>query len=338
MGHISQLIKPQELTYFTRTILNELENGKGCLGNFLPSKFENDTSVSFTAKLPGNSDVAPFVAWDAEATVGRSRGTRKSIVELPKIARKLPVSEYDRLIARNAPDSEMASAIEETAAELALEIWRAMELLRGRVLVTGKAEIPELGVMDDFGRNPAHTASVANLWTDPSVSRIDDIERFLDVYHNTNKANAGTLLMSKRVWNLLARGNEFANQLQNGVQRPATPYDVQQLLSAYEFPAVQVYDQPLLDGLLAIPDNVLLVLPDPVAEHNFAGTKLGNTVWGKTLAASQGDYKLPFNELPGIVAKTIEATQEPYTAEVEASASGLPILANPNLSMAITVA
>jgi len=338
MSRITEIMPPATLTGYVREKLDGYEGSGESLGRYLPAREISATTASFYRGEAGLIQEAQYRAFDAEPEVLAKSGIGKVTIDLHPLGGKIPISEYDQLMLRNASDEVLEKAIKTTGAEVAKAIHRRIERQRAHVLVYGIATDAKVGFHDDFGRRPDHTITLANLWTDPSVSRIDDLRRLYELYEENNGAAPGVMLVSSRVQTLLGRGVEFRPQMQNGISRPATPQDVLDILSAYGLPPIEVYNRRGANQQRYIPDNMFLFLPAAGSEDSADVTPLGNTFWGQTLSATAGDFGLEPGEAPGVVAAVHANDRMPFNAEVESDAFGLPVLANADLSMAVTVA
>lgn len=331
------IIDPATLTGYVREALADIERRKGNLARFLPNRTVPSLSVRF---IPGQSGLvveAKFRAFDAEPEVGKKLGAKRITLELPAIGQEIPVTEYDQLRIRDASDEVILEQILVTARSVAQAISDRMERLRGVVLRTGKATIAELGADDDFGRVGGHTVTASALWSAlTSTSRLTDLQTWCDTYEATNGTPPGVILMSRRVSRVMAQGDEFKTSLIGGGSRPATAADVNSIVEGAGLPPIEVYNRRTQAGLV-LPDNELLLLPEPVDPSDWEGTQLGATFWGQTLTSQEPDWGIEDVEQPGIVAGVWRNEKPPMIAEVIGDAIGVPVLANANLSFKATV-
>jgi len=86
-----------------------------------------------------------------------------------------------------------------------------------------------------------------------------------------------------------------------------------------------------------LPDNELLMLPEPVEPDAWEQTQLGATFWGQTLSSQEADWGIAEADQPGVVVGVYRAEKPPMIAEVVSDAIGMPVLANANLSLKATV-
>lgn len=333
----TELIDPATLTGYVRASLEELES-KDTLAAFLPNKYVADLVVRMVTGQSGFVEEAKWRAYDAEPEVGKTRGGKRVILELPAIGQNLPVSEYTQLRTRNASDDAILKEIKATARQVVRAVVDAMERLRGVVLVTGKATIDQdnFSVDDDFGRDPAHTVTAGNLWNTAESDPLADIEAWGDTYESSNGTEAGAIVLSRRILRILANHPQFRTALATGGNRPATLAEVAATLEGHGLPQVIRYSRRTNAGLV-IPNDRILMLPAPTDPDNPDGTQLGATFWGQTLTSQDSNWGIEDTEQPGIVAGTYRNPKPPMIAEVISDAIGMPVLANANLSLAAKV-
>lgn len=331
------LIDPMELTAEAREAVDEAESRKGSLARFLPNVEVSDIQVHVYQSETGFVEEAQYRAWDAEPeTAGGDQGGGFSI-KLPALGQKRFITEYQQLRNRNAGDAELRASIVSTARKTAEAVSARMERQRAIALLTGKTTITgRYTSEDDFGRDPSHTATVATPWTDQTVSRLADLEALVDKYVDTNGIEPGTLLLSRRILRALAAGDEFATVLANGSNRRATEEEVRGIISGAGLPEIEVYDRRGAGGLL-IPDDTLLLLPEPGDTSAAEQTEFGASFWGRTLTSMESKYAIEPVEQPGVVVAAHKNESVPHNAWVDSDAIGLPVLANANLSLVAKV-
>lgn len=333
----TELIDPAELTGYVREALGDIEARKGSLARFLPNRDVNNIVVRFRAGQAGLVAEAQFRAFDAEPELGKREGGKRVTLELPAIGQNLPISEYDQLRVRDADNDEILTEALATTRQVAQAVSDRIERLRGIVLSTGKATIPEIGGADDFGRKSSHTVTAANLWsTGTTVSRLEDLQAWADVYEATNGVAPGAIVMSRKAYRLLAAGDEFKTALAGGGSRPSTQADVNAVIEGAGLPPIEVYTRRTSAGLI-LGENELLMLPAPVDVDAWEDAPLGATFWGRTLTSSDPKFQLE-GDAPGIVAGVYRGEKPPMIAEVVSDAIAMPVLANANLSLKATVA
>ena len=333
----TDLIDPATLTGYVRESLSHIEKRKGSLARYLPNRVVPNIVVRFTAGQFGLVPEAKFRAYDAAPEVGKKPGGKRVALELPAIGQELIVSEYDQLRVRNAADEAILTEILNTAKRVAGAVSDRMERLRGIVLRTGTATIPELATADDFGRIAGHTVTAGSLWSSAtSVSRLADLQTWADLYEATNGVPAGSIVMSRRVLRVMAVGDEFKTSLVGGGSSPATVADVNAIVEGAGLPPIEVYTRRTAAGVV-LTDNELLMLPAPVEADAWEESELGATFWGQTLSSQEAEWEIEDADQPGIVAATFRSEKPPIIAEVVSDAIGMPVLANANLSLKATV-
>ena len=333
----TDLIDPATLTGYVRESLTDIEKSKPSLARFLPNRTIANIVARFTAGQFGLIPEAQFRAFDAAPTLGAKPGGKRVTLELPAIGQELIVSEYDQLRTRNAADEAILTEILNTARRVTQAVADRMERLRGIVLRTGVATIPELAGSDDFGRINTHTVTASSLWTSATnVSRLTDLQTWCDLFEATTGEAPGVILMSRRVQRVMAAGDEFKTSLVGGGSRPATAADVNAIVEGAGLPPIEVYTRRTASGLV-LPDNELLLLPAPVDPDAWEQSQLGATFWGQTLSSQEAEWDIEDSEQPGIVAGVFRAEKPPMIAEVISDAIGMPVLANANLSLKATV-
>lgn len=333
----TDIIDPATLTGYVREALSDIEARKGSLARYLPNREVSDIQVRFVAGQAGLVAEAQFRAYDAEPEIGKKAPVRRVTIELPAIGKDIPVSEYDQLRNRNAGDNEILQEILNVARQVAQAISDRMERLRGVVLSTGVATIPEIGAADGYGRTPTHTVTAGVLWdTGATVSRLADLQAWSDVYETTNGVPPGVILLSRAGYRLLAQGDEFRTNLVGGGSRPATVEQVADIVSGAGLPPIDIYTRRTAAGPV-LPPNELLLLPEPVATDAWEESQLGATFWGQTLTSQEPDWSIAETEQPGVVVGVYRNEKPPMIAEVISDAIGLPVLANANLSLKATI-
>lgn len=333
----TDVIDPATLTGYVREALSEIEARKGGLARYLPNREVSDINVRFVAGQAGLVVEASFRAYDAEPAVGKKPGGRRVTLELPAIGQNIPVSEYEQLRSRNASNDVILTEILNTARQVAQAISDRMERLRGIVLSTGVATIPELAAADSFGRDGSHTVTAAALWSSATtVSRLTDLQTWCDLYEATTGVAPGSILTSRQVARTIAQGDEFKTSLVGGGSRRGTAEQVAAVLDGEGLPPIEVYTRRTASGPVLSPKELLL-LPEPVAPDAWEESQLGATFWGQTLTSQAPEWDIADVDQPGVVVGVYRAEKPPMIAEVISDAIGMPVLANANLSLKATV-
>lgn len=337
----TDVIDPATLTGYARASLEDYEASKGSLARWLPNQQVADIAVRFVAGQSGLNPVASFRAYDAAPEIGSVSPLKRITLELPAISQTIPISEYQQLRSRNATDDQVLLGIQRATDAAVRAVADAIERLRGVVLETGVATISQSNYQsaDNYGRNAGNTVTSASPWSTASVSRLNDLTTWSDLYRATNGEAPGAMLMSTRVFRALAQGTEFQTQLINGGARNATAADVAAIIEGAGLPQIILYDRNVnLAGTTTkvISDNKLLMLPAPV-DPNAIDAPLGGTFWGQTLTSTELAWGIEPSEQPGLVVGAWKNDKVPVGAEVISDAIALPVLANANLSLTASV-
>ncbi len=332
----TDIIDPAELTGYVRAAQEDYEAAQGTLARYLPNREVPDIVVRFRAGANGLVAEASYRAYDAEPLPGKQPGGKRVVLELPALSETIAVSEYDQLRTRNASDDTLRRSILNTARQVVRAISDRAERLRGIVINTGVATIPEIGAADSFGRSANHDVTATSLWADPDADRIEFLEGLIDTYSETNGAEPGRLVMTRRVYRALAAGTQFRTSLVGGGSRPATEEQVRAVISGAGLPEIEIFNRRTASGRV-LDDRKLFLLPEPVEPTDWQGTQLGATFWGQTLTSTAEEYGIEESEQPGIVAGVYRGEKPPMIAEVVGDSINLPVLANANLSLAATV-
>lgn len=334
----TDVIDPASLTGYARESLSAIEARKGTLARWLPNQDVFDTVARFVTGSSGLVEEAKFRAYDAEPEIGKGPSGKRVTLELPALGQNIPVSEYMQLRTRNASDDAVLASIQRTTDQVVQAVADRIERLRGTVLTTGKATIDQdnFKTDDDFGRKATHTVTAATLWSVGTSDPLADLAAWVDTYVASNGVEPGSLVMSRRILRTLAAHASFRVQLSGGGSRPANTSDVVGIIEGAGLPVVVQYDRLTSVGRV-VPDNKLLMLPEPVDVNDADGTQLGGTFWGQTLTSTDSNYGIGDAEQPGIVAGVYRNEKPPMIAEVISDAIALPVLANADLSLAATV-
>lgn len=332
----ADLIDPATLTGYARRALQEYEAAKGTLARWLPNREVTDIVVRFIAGQAGLVPVAKYRAYDAPAEIGGGPQKKRTILELPAVGQEIPVTEYEQLRNQDAPDDALEKSILSTTRRVVQAVADRVEMLRGLVIGTGVATIPELGSVDSFGRSVAHDVTAGSLWTAANVDRLAYLEVLRQQYIATNGVEPGAMLLSSRVFAALGAGDQFRTQLVNGASRPATEADIRGTVEGAGLPPIFKYDRRTSAGKV-LDDSKVFLLPAPVETDAWEDTELGATFWGRTLTSTDERYDIEASEQPGIVAGVYRGEKPPLIAEVVSDAIAMPVLANADLSLAAKV-
>lgn len=322
----TDLINPGDLTGFSREVANQFDANGGTLADVFPSISTADTSFGWVVNERAQ-DVAAFRAFDVESKIGGASGLEKKIAELTPISIKKRFSEYDQLVraSQNSPESVQAAA-DRLATEVAQAVMRRIVLARGEALVTGKLAINEDGFVQnvDFGRRPDHTVSAAVSW-DGAADPVADLEAWRAAYVDHTGEEPTALYASPKVVAALARNAKVRGYLGSNAPAMLDRATINNILVGYGLPPITVLTARIL-GAPVMNEDVIA----------FASDGAGATVWGLTLEATDPRYGLADASLPGLVVGAY-AEDDPNIKWIRANAVALPILGNPDLTLAATV-
>lgn len=319
-------IKPVTLTVFAREIADRYDTD-GLLADIFPNTFVPD--VHFEWKQGERLDeVAEYRAFDGETPVGDSAGSRHRIAALAPVGLKKRFSEYEKIrkASPNSPESVQAAA-ERIAAEVAKATVNRVALLRGEAAATGKLEFNENGFNQsvDFERRADFTTTASNVWSGGSADPLSDIEQWVTAFSDANGETPNVMYASRKV--AIALTKALYGALEG--PRPAvfTQANANEILAGNGFPTITVNDRRFA-GKRLIPEDVVVL-----ASTNGAGA----TAWGTAAEADDPRYGLAgAADLPGLLVGAYEQ-DDPYTKWIRATAVAMPILGNPDLTLAATV-
>ena len=339
-------IDPTTLTGYARQALMDLPVNQAQLAQWLPNRLIDDLAFRFTRGGGGLVDAAEYRAYDAESPIGNRPGVTRVSGELPPISRKIRLGEYDRLRQRKiGADEAIRAAILSDAESMVRSVAARIEKARGDALVTGSVTIAENGVVAtvDFGRTAGHTTTAGTLWSDTTNAKpVDDLDTWVTTYSDNTGSVPGAIVMSKKNFGYLTRNAQVKNVASAGGITPniVSASTVRDVLGAYDLPPIYLIDSRVrINGVATriIPENRVLLLPAPGDQGNVEGTDLGATFWGTTSESLEPDFGLVGGQEAGIVAGAYRDF-DPVAQWTKAAAIALPVLANPDLSFAATVA
>lgn len=169
------IIEPFKLVAEAREAAALFDAGESSLARYLPNVEVPDIHIEVVQGESGLIEEAEFRAWEAEPEpAGQDEGGSFSI-KMPALSQSRPITEYAQLRNRNAGDGELEKMLIKNAKAAGRAIAARMERQRAISLATGKNTITgrRYNSVDDYGRDPSHTTTATNLWTDPAVSRLD---------------------------------------------------------------------------------------------------------------------------------------------------------------------
>ena len=329
----TDLVEPSELTTVARTAFLEQEQRKQTLARFLPYELRMDTVIRLNVGDNGLTDAAEYRAYDAETPIAGKQGGEQITLTLPPLGQKHRVGEYDQLRMRGVNSERvLRDEIGKEVIKRAQAIADRIELMRGQILVSGKATIGEnrFFAENDFGRDEEMTVTAGVLWSDDSAKPLQDLEAWADAYIDKNGEYPQFLVASSKVIRDLSKSKEFLPP--NSTRGRATLDEVNAVLQDSELPQIVRYDRRVrVNGkaVRVLDEDKLLLLPPTEAN-------LGSTFWGTPLESYEPGYAIQPEERPGIAAGAYK-DDDPIGVWVKASAIGLPVLADANLALSATV-
>lgn len=343
-------ILPSVLTGYVRQGLADYPQNQFTLDRWLPNRNVPDIQYRFAAGGTGLADAAMYRTYDAESPIGKRQGLIRVTGELPPISLKTRLSEYDSLRMRAAVqpgNDEVRRAIMNDGLKNSRSIAARLEMARGDALVNGSVTISENGLSAtvNFGRAAAMSVTAATLWsTTATADPFGDLDTWRTAYVAQNGAEPGAILMSRSTLALMRRSTNVARAVfpsAANVPSLLSQQAISDALVAFGLPPLYVYyaQANTFAGAATsiVPANKVLMLPEPVAPDDAEGTQLGGTFWGTTAESQLPEYGIELSDQPGIVAGAYH-DPDPVGIWTKASAIALPVLANPNLAMAATVA
>lgn len=322
----TDLIDPAELTGFAREEAAQFDATAGTLSDVFPSITTSDVNFGWTVNEKVQ-DVASFRSFDAESKIGEAAGLERKIASLTPISLKKRFGEYDQLVrsGQNSPESVQAAG-DRLATEVAQAVVRRLIQARGEALVSGALAINEDGVVANvsFGRRADHTVNAAVAW-DGAADPIADLEAWRQAYVDHTGQEPTGLKASPRVVAALQRNAKVRAYLGTNAPAMLDRATINVILAGYGLPAIEVVNTrvagvPVLNGEYIV----------------FTAEGAGATVYGTTLEATDPRYRLADAAAPGLVVGAY-AEDDPNIKWVRANAVALPILGNPDLTLAARV-
>lgn len=326
----TDLINPGDLTGFSRTVADQFDADGSTLSEVFPSISTSDTNFKWFVNEKAQ-DVAAFRAYDAESKIGGASGLEEKVASLAAISLKKRFGEYDQLVrsSQNSPESVQAAA-DRLATEVAQGIMRRIVQVRAEALVTGKLAIND-GYGEykftqnvDFGRRPDHTVTSSAAW-DGAADPIVDLEQWRQAYVDHTGQEPTSLYASPKVVAALSRNDKVRAYLGSNAPALLDRATINNILAGYGLPGITVHTARVL-GKAVLDENVIV----------FASAGAGATVWGQTIESTDPRYGLSDAALPGLVVGAY-STDDPATKWIHGNARALPILGNPDLTLAAKV-
>lgn len=329
----TKYLTPAETTGFVRGRIESYSEAD-VLSQILPDETVDNIAVRFSVGDAGITPEAEARDWDAQPSVGDLPKQKRRTIDLVAFSRRIPVSESDALLSRLAGGEGYANLIRRAGDSVAQAIFNSARRQRANVLATGKATINQanFGLDEDFGRDAALTAALAQLASAAGSDVLGQLGAFVDIYEDKSAgARPAYALASTKAINAFVNHAQFASKV-NDVTRPATLDQVNQVLLASDLPQLVRYNGKIGQSRL-LPEDRLILVPDYVN----GGNDLGATIWGLTESSFKPEFSGIGGQLPGAVAAVWDTEGTAGKTVVDADSTFLPILKNANLSASLKV-
>ena len=330
----TKYLNPAEVTGFVRGRI-ESYTEQDVLSQILPDESVDNVAVRFSIGDAGITPEAEARDWDAQPGVLDLPAQKRRTIDLVAFSSRIPVSESDALLSRLAGGEGYANLIRRASDKVAQAIFNAARRQRANVLATGKATIDQanFGLDEDFGRDAALTAALAQLASAAGSDVLGQLGAFVDIYEEkSGGTRPGYALASTKAINAFIGHAQFASKV-NDVTRPATLEQVNQVLLASDLPQLVRYNGKIGQSRL-LPEDRLILVPDYV---NGSSADLGATIWGLTESSFKPEFSGIGGQLPGAVAAVWDTEGTAGKTVVDADSTFLPILKNANLSASLKV-
>ncbi|RYZ31622.1 MAG: hypothetical protein EOP01_02975, partial [Propionibacteriaceae bacterium] len=213
------------------------------------------------------------------------------------------------------------------AADVAIAIDNAYELLRGSVLTTGALQIDTGEVIQsaDYGV-PSDNKVVAQVpLTDPNSPFLDYLEAWQAAYIRNGKGQPGNLTTTQRCVSLIRRNKQVQAALATNANTAAvvTLDALNNYLTSEGLPAITAdgINERVIDGQRVISEGSFVWTSDP-AQGAFGNTLLGISEQGVQLAAAG---VLEASNVPGVTIATL-VQDYPVAKAVNGDSVGLPVV------------
>ena len=210
----TDLVEPVELTGYARAFLEDYERQQnGSLVSYLPNEFLNDIVAKFEVGATGLQPIAEYIAYDTESPLGSLPGGQTVMFELPKLGRKMTISEYDEIRSHgNVSGVTLRPTVDRITRSLVTAISNRLEYERGyaiehaALLIEDETGFSQTG---DWGRAAEHEVSaddgLGEFWNDDNADPIENLITWKEQYIATNGFGPGSILTSTRVLTTLQR-------------------------------------------------------------------------------------------------------------------------------------
>ena len=325
-------VNPVELTRYVRPLIEatDKDRANGTLADILPAeKYDSDTVEWTTESRTGV--VAKVRSWDTESEIASGGyASRNNIAKLPPISIKDKFSELAKIrrMGRNAPETAQVAA-ERIAKSVGFGVLDRVIQLRGEALETGKLAINEGGVIQDvdFGRKPEFTKTAGTLFSAAGADPIAFLETILEEYEDENGEYPDRLVGSKRVRTAMRKAIVAAGYFGTDKSTFVRNSDIDELLIDRDIPAFTTNDK-VIGGQRVIAADKLILAKSVTA---------GQTAWGTPAEVADPKYSaFGPGEGSGVLVGSYDE-QDPWITWIRSTAVALPLLTNPNATMAAKV-
>ena len=317
----TEIVQPAELTAFSRVAAENIDGG--ALAAILPNIYQDEVKFSWLVNEV-LSELAQFGEFDTESPIGGKGRAKEQTIRLIPVSLKKRLSEYEQV----TDPERVRQLADDRAVEVVVAILNRLNKARAEALVTGKLELAENRVIQtvDFGRKASHTLTAAKLWSATGADPVADLRAWFDLVAEDSGVMPDRIVTSTRVLStiggLLAKAGYVTGNAPIVSQSVVT-----EVLANFGLPAIQV-DESKIGGVRLLPDDRVVIAA--------AGGVAGGTVFAPTVESTDPRYALAQGDRSGIVAG-LYREDDPPVAWVMGKAVALPILANPDTTLAAKV-
>ena len=333
MAYWTDYLNPVQATGYLRAALADKDVAPNTFADLLPNQFYQSDVVRMTIRDRGNAPVAFWRSRDAEPEEIGAAGGRELTMSMRNLSAQITLTETDRLRLQRAGAPAIIKSVQDYIDDVASSIHNSVVVARANTLLTGRFQITQHNYVttDNFGRAAGNEFAIGTgLWTDPDVDRAAGLRGVVSMYKALNGMSPGKLIMRSAVWETLMQGSQFRSSFGNAVGSiPMNPEQVRAYLVANDLPPVVVNDAQFAGQYLLPADKILVVPP--------AGSGLGATYWGPTLASGDPAFSALGADAPGAVIGLIKSEGVNSNLRAQADALVAPALANPNQTMVVKV-
>lgn len=344
-------VTPDEGTLFVRNIPTPTDTT--ALDAFLPDVYSQATEFDFTV-LNRTGNTARFRAWDAPAHMNPRDQMTINRVPLVPLSDSKPLKSEQELAKlyglsyMNDPKTATANAIYDDLENIALDIRRRAQQMKGAILSTGTAVINEGGLNGtvDFGVPGGNKLTAPTLWSTNTADIITFLNSARAAYIALNGFAPGKWLSSTNVLTLMQQNTKlqsavlttYGNGVTGGYQGIIPQAALAAILGAYNMPDPTQY---ICDARVSVDGSSTLVLPSNVVVLGPPSDQdLGQFQWGPTVTAQKlaSEGALSIGDAPGIIGFVDRGDEFPYKERSIGDSLGFGGITNPNAHMILTVA